>query len=222
MATERPGTVERNRPASRWLHAGVYGCTLLLLATGGWLLLGREGDPSLLARATGMSDAGLHKLLGWVLAALAVVAPILWRRSLRRFASESIRLGRGDLAWLRRWPSAAFTGRFRRHEGDFDPGQRIANITLVGGLLLLTLSGLGLVALHGGPVFVWLHRVHVWSTYAVAAMAAGHVLIASGVLPGYRGAWRAMHLGGRLPEPVAQRLWPAWLERARRHGPPPG
>ena len=44
------GTVERNRRASRWVHASVYSLSLLLLATGLWLLLGQEGNPSLLAR----------------------------------------------------------------------------------------------------------------------------------------------------------------------------
>jgi formate dehydrogenase subunit gamma len=36
------------------------------------------------------------------------------------------------------------------------------------------------------------------------------------VLPGYRGVWRAMHLGGHLAEPVARRLWPGWVERQPR------
>jgi hypothetical protein len=31
--------------------------------------------------------------------------------------------------------------------------------------------------------------------------------------PGYRGAWRSMHLGGRVPRAVARRLSPGWLER---------
>jgi cytochrome b subunit of formate dehydrogenase len=207
--------VERNRRTTRWLHAAFYSCTLLLLATGGWLLIGREGDPSILATLTNTSDVRLHVLLGWALAGLALLAAFLWRHALRRFAAETIRWGRDDLGWFAHWPRAAFTGRFRRHDGDFDPGQRIANAVLVGGLLLLLASGLGLSLLHGGPVFVWLHRLHVWATYGVTAMAAGHVLVASGVLPGYRGVWRSMHLGGRLPEDVASRLWPAWVERNR-------
>jgi hypothetical protein len=40
------------------------------------------------------------------------------------------------------------------------------------------------------------------------------VLVAIGVLPGYRGVWRAMHLGGRVSVETARRLWPAWAERA--------
>ena len=43
-------------------------------------------------------------------------------------------------------------------------------------------------------------------------MIGGHILIASGLLPSYRGAWRSMHLGGRLDPRVAKRLWPAWFE----------
>ena len=83
----------------------------------------------------------------------------------------------------------------------------------MGGLLVLVASGAALALVHGGPAFVWAHRVHVWATWGVGLMLAGHVLVAAGVLPGYRGAWRAMHLGGRLPGSVARRLWPAWLER---------
>jgi hypothetical protein len=63
---------------------------------------------------------------------------------------------------------------------------------------------------------VWLLRVHVWATYVVTLMIGGHILIASGLLPGYRGAWRSMHLGGRLYPRVAKRLWPAWFEHRQR------
>jgi len=35
------------------------------------------------------------------------------------------------------------------------------------------------------------------------------------VLPGYRGTWRSMHLGGRLDPAVARRIWPAWFEQRR-------
>jgi cytochrome b subunit of formate dehydrogenase len=213
VASPEPPVVERNRRASRWLHAGFGLATVLLLATGGWLLLGHEGQPSILARATGTSDVGLHKVVGWALAAWCALAVVVWRRRMGHFVRESLRWERADLGWFARWPKAVLTGRFGRHEGDYDPGQRVANVLLAGGLLVLVVSGVALALLHGGPAFVWFHRAHVWATYVVTVMAVGHVLVASGVLPGYRGAWRAMHLGGRTPTPVARRLWPAWLER---------
>lgn len=224
MATDRPirrsgaPTIERNRRASRWLHAGIYIGTLIVLATGGWLWLGREGDPSPLARLTGSSDIALHKDIGLALTVLGAVGGVFWLRRLAAFVRETFRWDPGDLRWLRRWPAAVFTGRFRRHEGDFDPGQRFANLILVGGLLILVLSGLGLMVVRGGAIFVVLHWIHLLLTFPVAGMIIGHVVIASGILPGYRGAWRAMHLGGRLPVAVARRLWPAWLERQRTDG----
>ena len=63
---EHSETVERNRRTSRWMHALVYSCSLLLIATGLWLLLGHEGTPSVFAQITGVphvarmagSDAG--------------------------------------------------------------------------------------------------------------------------------------------------------------------
>jgi formate dehydrogenase subunit gamma len=90
------------------------------------------------------------------------------------------------------------------------------NILLTLSLLVLVGSGMGLVDLHGGPAFVVFDRLHKWSTYAVTLLLAGHILVAAGILPGYRGAWRSMHLGGRQRIGVARRLWPGWLERFER------
>ena len=122
---------------------------------------------------------------------------------------------RGPRARVRRvaWPAALFTGRFRRHEGHFDPGQRVANVVLVLLLAALVGSGVGLTQVTGGLSFVWLQRIHRWATYLVTPVLLGHIVIASGVLPGYRGVARSMHLGGRLRRDVARRVWPGWLDR---------
>jgi formate dehydrogenase subunit gamma len=80
-------------------------------------------------------------------------------------------------------------------------------------LMTLVVSGVGMALLHGGPAFAVLVHVHRWATYAVTPVLLGHILIAAGVLPGYRGVWRSMHLGGHLDVEVARRVWPAWLER---------
>ncbi|MFD6443714.1 cytochrome b/b6 domain-containing protein [Promicromonospora sp. NPDC060204] len=207
------GTVERNRRPARWFHAGVYVTVIVLLITGWWLLLGNEGSPSVIARATGVSDTDVHTVTGWVLAGLTVLAVVVGARGWRTFWRETFRVEHGDGAWFRTWPAAILTGRFGRHEGRFDPGQRIANLVLVATLLALVVSGVGLALVSGGPAFVWFAAVHRWSTYVVTPVVVGHVIIASGILPGYRGVWRAMHLGGKLHERDAQRVWPGWTER---------
>lgn len=220
MATDRVAAdreaadrrIERNNRRTRWFHAGTYILVLLLLGTGWWLLTGREGQPSPLASLTGWPDTELHGYAGWALAGLAVLGVVAGRRGAMTLLRESVRFRRTDLGWLRRWPGAALTGRFPRHDGHFDPGQRIANLVLLSLLLILVASGLGLMAVAGGPMFVWLARLHRWSTYAVTPVLLGHIVIASGVLPGYRGVWRAMHLGGRLRADVARRLWPATVD----------
>ncbi|GAB2487597.1 hypothetical protein GCM10027063_31480 [Promicromonospora xylanilytica] len=210
---ELAGIVERNRRPARWFHAGVYVTVLVLLATGWWLELGQEGSPSVLARTTGASDAELHTATGWVLAGLTVLAAAVGARGWRTFWRDSVRFDRGDAAWFRRWPAAVLTGRFARHEGRFDPGQRIANLVLVVTLLALVVSGVGLALVSGGPAFVWFLLVHRWATYLVTPVVVGHVIIASGILPGYRGVWRAMHLGGHLRRADAARVWPTWTNR---------
>jgi formate dehydrogenase subunit gamma len=70
----------------------------------------------------------------------------------------------------------------------------------------------------GGPVYVWFLRLHRWATYVLTPVVLGHVLVALGVLPGYRGTWRAMHRRGRVPEQTARRLWPAWTEARLAEG----
>ena len=212
-APNRPRIVERYGSRARWFHAFVYTTVLITLGTGWWLLTGHEGDPSFLARLSGTSDASLHQVVGGAFAAGSLVSILLGFRAARTFAAESLRVDRGDARWFTRWPRAVLSGRFKRHEGHFDPGQRVANVAIVLVLAVLVVSGLGLVAVHGGPAFMWLARVHRWSSFVAIPMILGHILIASGLLPGYRGVWRSMHLGGRLPARVAARLWPGWLER---------
>lgn len=205
--------VERYNRGARWFHAATYLTVLVLLGTGWWLRLGHEGRPSVLSRLTGRPDTQLHTWVGWAMAVVVLVGLVVGVRAAATFTRESLRFRRQDVRWLARWPKSALTGRFSRHEGHFDPGQRIANVVLVVLLAALVVSGVGMARLHGGSTFAVLARVHRWSTYVVTPVLIGHVLIAAGLLPGYRGVWRSMHFGGRLDARVARRIWPAWLER---------
>jgi cytochrome b subunit of formate dehydrogenase len=212
-SVSRRAVVERYPRQVRWFHAVTYLLVFVLLGTGFWLLLGQEGKPSVAARVTGVSDPDLHTYAGWALTALVVAGVLFGARGVRMLVRESLRRDAGDLRWFVRLPAAMFTGRFPRHDGHFDPGQRVANIVLVVLLAALAGSGVGLVTVSGGPSFIWLHRIHDWSTYLITPVLLGHILIASGVLPGYRGVASAMHLGGRLRTDVARRIWPGWLDR---------
>ena len=164
---------------------------------------------------TGISDTTIHVGLGWALLVLALLPLAVAVRGVRAFVRETFRRDGGELGWLLRLPVAAFSGRFRRHEGHFDPGQRIANVAIVGLLLVLVATGVALVFIHGGPLFAVVAVVHRLSTIVFTVVIAGHIVVAAGLLPGYRGAWRSMHLGGHLRRETAQRLWPGWTERQR-------
>ncbi|MDP9226161.1 MAG: cytochrome b/b6 domain-containing protein [Actinomycetota bacterium] len=198
---------------TRWFHAGVYVLTLVTLGTGLWIHFGQEGKASFLAQLLNRPDIVIHEDAGWALFALAVAVLAFGFRGVGTFVLDSLRYRRGDQKWLAQWPRSALTGRFRRHEGHFDPGQRIANLVLAGGLTVLIASGIALIYIHGGSWFVRLAFVHRWAAFLLAPVIAGHIIVASGVLPGYRGVWRSMHWGGRVNPETAQRLWPAWAEQ---------
>jgi cytochrome b subunit of formate dehydrogenase len=188
--------------------------TIGLLATGWWLALGREGVPSPLARVLDSPDIDIHKYAGWSLATIGLVGIILGVRGARTFVAETLRHQRSDATWFRAWPGAVFTGRFAHHDGHFDPGQRVANFVMAGGMVILVVSGMGLVVVHGGQTFVWLRHIHRWATYILTPVVIGHVAVATGILPGYRGVWRAMHGRRDVTDDTARRLWPAWAKTA--------
>jgi len=215
LRTAKPatGTVERYGRAGRWMHAGTYLTVLTLLATGWWFVLGGYGGDSSLARLTGQPDETIHELAGHGLVLVLVVWLPFGARGLRSFVRETLRYRAGDARWLVELPRAAFTGRFPYHDGHFDPGQRLANIALVATLAVLVLTGLGMLYLPAGALGGTLLGVHRWSAFLATPVIVGHIVVAAGVLPGYRGVWRSMHLGGRLPVGVARRIWPGWLDR---------
>lgn len=207
------GRLRRYSRRTRWLHTFVYLVTIILFATGGWLLFGREGKPSILARLSSLPDTEIHIDAGWVLLALGVISVTIGWRGTHSFWRETLRFSRSDATWLVKWPPALFSGRFPRHDGHFDPGQRVANVAIVGLLVALIASGVTLVGVSGGSTFVWALRIHKWSTIALAPILLGHVVIASGLFPGYRGVWRSIHWRGELSRETAARLWPAWTEK---------
>jgi cytochrome b subunit of formate dehydrogenase len=208
--------VERYSRGTRWFHAGIYVTVLLLLATGWWFIVDGYRHRSPLARVTGLSDGIVHEYAGYAFGLVLLVWLLGGARGLRSFVRETLRYRRGDGRWLAGFPRAAFTGRFGDHNGHFDPGQRIANVVMVLTLAALLLSGLGMVFLPGRQLDQALFTVHHWSTLLATPVIVGHMIIAAGVLPGYRGVWRSMHLRGRLPVDVARRIWPDWLDRDPR------
>jgi formate dehydrogenase subunit gamma len=206
-------TVERYPRSARRYHTAIYLVTLLLLATGWWLLTGREGQPSPIARLLGVPDVQLHVWLGWALLIMALLPLPFAIRGVKTFVRETVRRDKGDLRWLIRLPAAIVTGRFPPHDGHFDPGQRIANLAIVVLLVVLVGSGVALVFIHAGPLFAIAAAIHRMATVAFTIVIGGHIVVALGILPGYRGVWRSMHLGGRLHLDTARRLWPGWTER---------
>ena len=96
---------------------------------------------------------------GWLLVAALAAGVTLGVRAAWTFC-ETLRVDQGDARWFLRWPGGAVTGRFARHEGHFDPGQRLANVAFVGAFATVVVSGVALTTLSGGSTFATMVRVH--------------------------------------------------------------
>jgi cytochrome b subunit of formate dehydrogenase len=178
-----------------------------------------EGRPALEAILGGhVAAAHWHRWIGFGLIGAALLVALVRPRSSGRFLLDSARFARGDLRWFASYPGFLVRPDRRRpapHRGHFDPGQRLLNCVIV--LSFLVLSVTGIVMSFPQRVvpeaFAWSLGLHRLATWVLAAAVAGHVAVASGILPGYRGAWRAMHGDGRVPISLARALWPRWAER---------
>jgi cytochrome b subunit of formate dehydrogenase len=209
-----PDIIERYNRGTRLLHAAIYLGVLIDLASGWWFVLASY-RPSLIEELTGIGDSWIHEYTGIALIPVAVIGCGVGWRAVRTFTAESLRFRSSDVRWFRRWPRSVRTGRFEYHDGHFDPGQRLANIVMVLTLTGLLVTGVGALYLPG-PFGLTVFQLHRWSAFLITPVLLGHIVIAAGILPGYRGAWRSMHLGGRLPAEVARRIWPGWLDRERQ------
>lgn len=209
----------RNRPAARRLHAALYLLTFVLLFSGVALL--GEGIRSLEGVLGGhVAAARRHRVLGYVLLAGAGLVLLLRPRACARFLVESVRFRRAELRWFGSYPAFLLhpsRNHPGRHEGHFDPGQRLFNLLVLVSIVALSATGvlMSFPRTFVPAVFAWSLRVHRLATWALAAGVAGHVVVASGILPAYRGTWRAMHGRGRVPRELAERLWPRWVEEQR-------
>jgi len=200
----------------------VYLTTAFLLVSGVAVI--EEGVPGRLERLLGghVTAARWHRWIGFALMGAAVLSIVLRPAAARRFLADSVRFRRNDLRWFARYPRFLLRpGRHTPapHEGHFDPGQRVMNCVVMLSLAVLAVSGVILSFAHlvTPEAFAWSLRAHRLATWVLAAAVTGHVLVASGALPGYRGVWRAMHGDGRVPARLAGLLWPRWArEEATR------
>jgi cytochrome b subunit of formate dehydrogenase len=212
--------VVRNGRRARWLHMLVYLSTLFLAYSGIAVLF--ESHPGLAKPLGGhVPTATSHRLVGYGLLIFAVLVAVVWWRAAGRFVASSVRFSRVDLRWLAGYPRMALAparSQPVQHRGHFDPGQRVFNVLLVLAFLVLGVTGIvmGMPERFLPSVYGWSLRIHKLATWVLVGLVAGHLLLASGLLPGYRGVWRAMHLGGRVPAATARRLWPIWSAAPQR------
>lgn len=197
-------------------HAMV-GLLTVAVAVTGLALLGAV--PRGLLHVVGGHDAAAtwHRRLSltliFALVATAVVAP----RASWQFLHDVTRWRRADVGW-----PGAFARHARhpdrhpapRHDGRFDPVQRLVFTLMTVMFVVLVVTGVALLVLPRSAtgLLAGCVRVHKTTGWLFVALVGAHILAGSGVLPTHRRVGWAM-VTGRVPIRVARLLWPAWTAR---------
>lgn len=195
-----PARLRRFTPAERLVHRSIAILLGTCLATAAILYIGP------------LSTAiGYRAVVEWihVIAGLSLPVPILVGLVSKAFRDDVGRLNRftpSDWAWLRR--------RDRRTAGlpvgKFNAGQKLNANFQLGAILVMLLTGSVMRFANHWPIG-WRTGatfVHDWAAYAVAAVVAGHILMAMrdpDALAGMR--------TGYVPTSWAKHEHPAWTER---------
>lgn len=207
----------RNSRRTRRFHTALYVTTGFLLLSG--LSLLGEGQQRLEALLGGhVAAAHWHRWIGFALIGAAFLVLAARPGACRRFLAESLRFSRGELRWFATYPRFLLRPRRHspaRHEGHFDPGQRVMNCTVLVSFVALSITGIVMSFPQAvtPAFFAWGLRLHKLFTWVLVVAVAGHILVASGRLRAYRGVWRAMHGDGRVRSGLARQLWPRWVEQ---------
>ncbi|MEX0834274.1 MAG: cytochrome b/b6 domain-containing protein [Actinomycetota bacterium] len=199
------------------MHATLYLTTGFLFLSG--VAVFAEGQHWIAAVFGGHVGAAVsHRWVGFLLIAAAGVIVVANPRSARRFLRDSFHFRRSDVWWFRSYPGFVLhptRNTLPNHNNHFDPGQRVFNIVVVISLLVLAVTGLFMAfpQQFAPGVYAFNIRLHQIATVVLLLSVIGHLVVATGLLPAYRGVWRAMHGNGEVPVRLAEILWPGWTDR---------
>lgn len=134
------------------------------------------------------------------------------------FLSEYTRWSLNDLVWLIKFlPSLIRPDRVRLPviKTKINPGERLVGQTMLAICSVLFLSGLVRMIGEQVPRGVVnraevVHQAAALLLYFVGAM---HMTVGSGILPAYRGVWRAMFGDGSIEISLGRRHWPFWTSQ---------
>lgn len=207
----KPTLLRRFTRGELWVHRTTAGLVAVLTATGAVLYY----EPFALAVGRRPLVEGLHIAAGLLLPIPTLVG-LAASREFRGDVHVLSRMSHLDWIWLRRQDRR--TARLRI--GKFNGGQKLASAALLGGLLVLFLTGLLLIA----PVTINLPVklrtgatiTHDLFTFGVLALLAGHIWLAVRH-PEARTALRT----GQMDRRYAEREYTGWAAGANRSEPAP-
>ncbi len=202
-----PDPIRRFTAGERWIHLALATVMGMLIVTAALLYIGP------LSAAVGRRDlvATVHLWSGLLLP-LPLIVGYLASAAFRDDVARLNRFLPGDWAWLR--------ARDRRGggypSGKFNAGQKLNSAFVLGAVVVMFLTGLGLhfFAVFPDDIRTGITFVHDLLGAAVVVVAAGHLWMAIGDPVARRGLRT-----GLVPRRWAQRYHPLWAAETRPSDP---
>ncbi len=206
----------RNSKNERFLHWTHLVSTALLFITGltwywPWL-----------ARLIGGYQVTMvvHRVAATVFIIIPVVMIIINWKGFIHFMKELLHWTGNDTKWMMTFPLYVLNNdktKMPLTKGKHNSGQKFNGSMTIGLCVALAVSGIiwiffPNISFGNMDVLGLSHRI---AALTLFFMLGGHVFLGSGAFKPYRGMARTMFGDGKVPEKLAKKIWPAWVDEVK-------
>jgi formate dehydrogenase subunit gamma len=198
-----------------WIHTIA---TLLLFYTG--LALYTQSLNALAVVFGGIQNSRLvHHYSGFVFVGVPIMMGLANWDGLMRFFKEIFSWeGKEDTESLTKFPAYLFDAdKEMPSQGRLKGGQKFADWFILGGSLLVSVSGIMIYfgSYISKSVVIWMFPLHELSMIVLGVFLLIHIYLGAGIFEPYRGMWRAMFGDGTVSERDAEYHWSKWAEEQK-------
>jgi len=210
--------IKRQSGTARFIHWVHTISCLLLFYTGLALYI-----PALNGIAVifgGLQNSRLvHHYSGFIFVGVPIVMALGNWKGFVNFMKEVFTWeGKDDTDWFKKFPTYLFNAKTKLPpQGRLKSGQKFADWFILGGSLLIALSGIIMYFDTAFPrvLVQWMYPLHELSMIVLGVFLLIHIYMGAGIFQPYRGMWRAMFWDGTVSDKEAEYHWSKWAKETK-------